>query len=151
MTNVTRTNTDEEPIITPQVYLHSLELVVNAIYSNPVLTISWLDAHNQTQVFFEKFGQSLKKFSRVHDRKLGIVAFTSTLEQIAAGNLPSLAGAVSQLLSIIIVLFQGLPKAISRRVQMEKEMNGDGNSDDDDDDDDELDAFDDEAAPGERE
>lgn len=145
MSNITRAKTEEEPIVTPQLYLRSLELVVNAIYSNPVFTIGWLDAHGQTTVFFEKFGRSLKKFSRVHDRKLGIIAFTSLLEQIAAGQCASLAGAASQILSMIIVLFNGLPKAISRRLQMEKEMNDDAESDSDE----EVDDFDDDGAPGE--
>lgn len=130
MTHVMRENTNEEPVITPQLYLHSLELVVNALYSNPVLTIQWLDAHGQTQAFFERFHAKHKKFSRVHDRKLAIIAFTSLLEQIAAGGLPSIAAAAPQLLSMIIVLFQGLPKAISRRQQMEKEANS-GLEDDD--------------------
>lgn len=144
MSMVLRGNTEEEPVVSPTLYLSCLQLVVNALFCNPIITVQFLDANGQTQIFFEKWQKKIKKFSRVHDRKLGIMALSSVLEAIAAGSLPFLADASSHLLSMTIVLFQGLPKAISKRLQMEKEMNEDEDEVEDIDDDDDFDAVADE-------
>lgn len=114
LTIITRQNTHEEPIITTTLYLHALELVINALFYNPILTIQYLDAHKQTQVVFEKWSKKLDKFFRVHDRKLGIVAVCAILASLP--SLPAFVEAGGHLLNIAAKLFEGLPDALIRRL-----------------------------------
>jgi hypothetical protein len=109
-------NTEELPtgfIIT------CFEVIINGIYYNPLLTLSFLEHINYTSTFFTKWFESLDKFKRVHDKKLCIVALLTLLE-IPFENIPSsLQAGWGQIMYALINLFQTYPKAVEERKKLE--------------------------------
>lgn len=61
------------------VKIHLMEMVINAIYYNPVLTLNILDSKGWAEDFFSLWIQSISKFTRVHDKKLCILAISALL------------------------------------------------------------------------
>lgn len=113
---------------TTEFKVHCIEVVINCLYYNPVITLNLLEENNWTQGFFTLWFNTLSKFSRVHDKKLVIVTI-STLLELPMDMIPnSLRMGWSQLLTCIINVFQTLPKAMENRENMEKLY---GNFDDD--------------------
>lgn len=113
---------------TAEFKVHCIEVVVNCLYYNPVLTLRLLEENNWTQGFFSLWFNTLPKFTRVHDKKLVIVAISSLLELPAEMVPSSLQAGWSQLLTFVVTVFQSLPKAMENRDNMEKLY---GNFDDD--------------------
>ncbi|KAF7728772.1 hypothetical protein EC973_005610 [Apophysomyces ossiformis] len=114
---------------TAEFKVHCIEVVVNCLYYNPALTLRLLEENQWTQGFFTLWFNTLDKFSRVHDKKLVIVALCALLE-LPADQIPaSLQAGWPQVLAGIINVFQSLPKAIENRENMEK-LYGDGIDDD---------------------
>jgi hypothetical protein len=105
---------------TAEFKVHCIEVVVNCIYYNPVLTLRLLEENNWTQGFFTLWFSTLSKFSRVHDKKLVIVALCALLELPTEMIPQSLQAGWSQILACMITVFQTLPKAMENREQMEK-------------------------------
>ncbi|KAI8969324.1 armadillo-type protein [Mycotypha africana] len=115
---------------TTEFKVHCIEVVINCLYYNPSVTLRLLEENNWTQGFFTLWFNTLPKFSRVHDKKLVIVALCSLLE-IPTEMVPTtLQAGWSQILACMISVFQTLPKAMENREQMEKLY---GNFDDDED------------------
>ncbi|RUS23108.1 armadillo-type protein [Endogone sp. FLAS-F59071] len=115
--------------------VHCLEIVINALYYNPLLTLRILEEHQWTQGFFTLWFQTLEKFSRVHDKKLVIVALCSLLE-LPTEQLPaSLQAGWSEVLNGIVNVFKTLPRAVENREQLEKLYEEGVDSEDDLDDD----------------
>ncbi|OBT50754.1 hypothetical protein VE04_07784 [Pseudogymnoascus sp. 24MN13] len=54
--------------------IHLMEMVINAIYYNPVLALHVLEAKGWTNKFFSLWFGSIDAFSRVHDKTLAIAA-----------------------------------------------------------------------------
>jgi hypothetical protein len=108
---ITRKNVSEEPIITSSLYLHAIELIVNALFYNPHLTIAFLDSRSATATFFQTWHHKVDRFNRVHDCKLGIMAICAILSELE--RLPDpVKEAVPSLLYIALRLFSALPKAL---------------------------------------
>lgn len=105
---------------TTEFKVHCIEVVVNCIYYNPALTLRLLEENNWTQGFFTLWFNTLSKFSRVHDKKLVIVALCSLLELPTEMVPTSLQAGWSQILACMITVFQTLPKAMENRESMEK-------------------------------
>ncbi|KAJ5233055.1 hypothetical protein N7468_006011 [Penicillium chermesinum] len=63
--------------------IHLMEMVINAIYYNPVLTLQ----------FFSTWFSNIDNFRRVHDKKLSIAAISSLLT-LKAENVPTLPAAM---------------------------------------------------------
>jgi hypothetical protein len=105
---------------TTEFKVHCIEVVVNCIYYNPALTLRLLEENNWTQGFFTLWFNTLSKFSRVHDKKLVIVAVCALLELPSESVPASLHSGWSQLLTCLITIFQTLPKAMENRENMEK-------------------------------
>ncbi|KAI8359819.1 armadillo-type protein [Blakeslea trispora] len=105
---------------TTEFKVHCIEVVVNCIYYNPALTLRLLEENNWTQGFFTLWFNTLSKFSRVHDKKLVIVALCALLELPADMVPASLQAGWSQILACLIQVFQTLPKAMENRENMEK-------------------------------
>lgn len=61
------------------VKIHLMEMVINAIYYNPTLALQILEAKGWTNKFFSLWFSSMEHFSRVHDKKLCIVAIVALL------------------------------------------------------------------------
>ena len=68
--------------------IHLMEMVINAIYYNPILALQILESKGWTNKFFSLWFGSMDSFTRVHDKKLCIIAIVSLLginaEQVPA-------------------------------------------------------------------
>ncbi|KAI9022225.1 armadillo-type protein [Phycomyces nitens] len=124
---------------TTEFKVHCIEVVINCLYYNPILTLHLLEENQWTQGFFTLWFNTLDKFSRVHDKKLVIVSLCSLLELPAEQIPASLQAGWPQVLGGIINVFKTLPKAIENRQGME-DLYGDG-FDGEDFDDEELSGF----------
>lgn len=92
--------------------VHLLEMVINAVYYNPILALRTLEANGWTNKFFSTWFSNIESFSRVHDKKLSIVAI-STLLALQADDIPtSVQQGWPRLLQGVVRLFQTLPAAI---------------------------------------
>ncbi|KAM0754334.1 ARM repeat-containing protein [Meredithblackwellia eburnea MCA 4105] len=141
--NAGNAETDPDFVITVPLFLHSLELVITAVYYNPTLTLAILDRHQWTQQFFAQWFKHLSSYSRVHDRKLGIVAICALFEYISSSANAPLAQNASQLLVGALQLFKGFPEAVITREEYIKSLE-ESFEDEDEDDDEALEAFEDE-------
>jgi importin-7 len=108
---ITRTNVDEEPIITKPLQLRCLGILVNTLYYNPILAISIMDQNNLTSTFFQKWFSWFGDLKRVHDKKLSIMAICAVLQSLPQAP-PVLSQAAGQLLAGALTLFKELPNAI---------------------------------------
>ena len=92
-----------------------MEMVINAVYYNPLLTLAVLESKGWTNKFFSLWFGNMDSFSRVHDKKLCIVAIASLLS-LNADQVPvSVSQGWPKLLSGITVLFKTLPNALKNR------------------------------------
>jgi hypothetical protein len=117
--------------------IHLMEMVINAIYYNPLLTLHVLESKNWTNKFFSLWFGSMDSFSRVHDKKLCIVAIVALLG-LNPDQIPqSVAVGWPRLLQGITQLFKTLPAAMkSREMALKDDFNLDNSYGFDDDDDD---------------
>lgn len=96
--------------------IHLMEMIINAIYYNPMLSLQVLENKGWTNRFFSLWFGSMTSFSRVHDKKLCIVAISALLsvshEQIPA----SVSVGWPRLLQGITELFRTLPNAMKSRL-----------------------------------
>lgn len=92
--------------------IHLLEMVINAVYYNPILALRQLEANGWTNKFFSSWFSNIESFTRVHDKKLSIVAI-STLLSLPVEDIPtSVQQGWPRLLQGVVRLFQTLPAAI---------------------------------------
>ena len=91
--------------------IHLMEMVINAIYYNPILALRVLEANGWTNKFFSSWFSNIESFSRVHDKMLSIVAITA-LMTLRAEDIPSsVQQGWPRLLQGIVQLFKTLPAA----------------------------------------
>jgi hypothetical protein len=113
---------------------HLMEMVINAIYYNPKLSLQVLEANGWTNKFFSFWFGSIDNFSRVHDKKLSIGAITQLLTLKAEEVPQSVQQGWPRLLQGIVRLFQTLPAALKNREEAQKEedfgLSGDYDDDD---------------------
>lgn len=67
-------------IITKSYKVHLMEMVINAIYYNPILSLQILETQGWTNKFFSLWFGSMASFTRVHDKQLCILAIISLLD-----------------------------------------------------------------------
>ena len=91
--------------------IHLMEMVINAIYYNPVLALQVLEMNGWTNKFFSSWFLNIEGFSRVHDKKLSIVAISSLLTLKASDVPNSVQQGWPRLLQGVVQLFQTLPAA----------------------------------------
>ncbi|RDA94706.1 hypothetical protein CP533_6716 [Ophiocordyceps camponoti-saundersi (nom. inval.)] len=95
--------------------IHLMEMVINAVYYNPLLALQVLENKGWTNRFFSLWFGSMPIFSRVHDKKLCIVAISALLsvkhDQVPA----SVCVGWPRLLQGITELFRTLPTAMRNR------------------------------------
>lgn len=95
--------------------LHLMEMVINAIYYNPVLSLHVLESKGWTNKFFSTWFSNIDNFRRVHDKKLSIAAISSLLT-MKAGDVPvSVQQGWPRLLQGVTRLFQTLPAALKSK------------------------------------
>ena len=97
--------------------IHLLEMVINAIYYNPILALRQLEAQGWTNKFFSSWFSNIEAFSRVHDKKLSIVAISSLLTLRAEEIPTSIQQGWPRLLQGVVRLFQSLPAAVKSSCQ----------------------------------
>lgn len=162
MAVVLSTSDDADFTVTSSLFLHSLELVVTAIFYNPALSLAILERHNWTGQLFTLWFKHIPKYTRVHDKKISIGAICGIFEFLAGNESPQLAQGSSQLLVGALLLFRDFPAAIqgasrdwllwsglliclfAARVQLEKDYAEGGGDEDDDEDEEEIEFSDDE-------
>ncbi|KAL4818822.1 armadillo-type protein [Aspergillus spinulosporus] len=113
--------------------LHLMEMVINAIYYNPVLSLQVLEAKGWTNKFFSAWFSSIDSFRRVHDKTLSIVAITSLLTLNPADVPTSVQQGWPRLLQGVTRLFHTLPAAIQNRQEATKESDFQYEEEDEDD------------------
>ncbi|WPG99451.1 Hypothetical protein R9X50_00226500 [Acrodontium crateriforme] len=124
--------------------IHLMEMVINAIYYNPRLAVSVLEANGWTNKFFSFWFGSIDSFTRVHDKKLTIGAIAALLS-FRSDEIPtSVQQGWPRLLQGIVRMFQTLPAAVKAReeAQREDDFGLGGDYDDEEEEDDEWEAED---------
>lgn len=91
--------------------IHLMEMVINAIYYNPALSLHVLEQKGYTNKFFSLWFSSIESFSRVHDKKLSIAAIVALLALNAEQVPTSVQAGWPRLIQGIVRLFQTLPAA----------------------------------------
>ena len=91
--------------------IHLLEMVVNTIYYNPLLALRVLEGKGWTNTFMSQWFQNLDSFSRVHDKKLSILAISGLLTLRAEDIPTSVQTGWPRLLTGVLQLFNTLPAA----------------------------------------
>lgn len=96
--------------------IHLMETIINAIYYNPILTLRVLESNGWTNKFFSSWFSNIESFSRVHDKKLSIVAISSLLTLRAEDVPSSVQQGWPRLLQGVVRLFQTLPGAMKSKL-----------------------------------
>ncbi|KAK5404132.1 Nonsense-mediated mRNA decay protein 5 [Exophiala xenobiotica] len=108
--------------------LHLVEMVINALYYNPILALQVLEAHGWTNKFFSIWFGSIDSFRRVHDKKLCIAAISALLT-IHADQVPqSVQTGWPRLLTGATYLFRTLPAAMKQREDAVKASDGESDT-----------------------
>ncbi|EMC92732.1 hypothetical protein BAUCODRAFT_259877 [Baudoinia panamericana UAMH 10762] len=116
--------------------IHLMEMVINAVYYNPRLSLNVLEANGWTNKFFSFWFGSIDSFTRVHDKKLSVGAITALLT-LRGDEVPhSVQQGWPRLLQGIVRLFQTLPAALKNREEAQREedfgLSGDYDEDEED-------------------
>ncbi|KAK9477553.1 armadillo-type protein [Lipomyces japonicus] len=120
--------TSEKDVADRKQYLVNLiNVTVNCIYYNPVLAFRTLEELGKTAYFFNLWFTNIENLSRVHDKKLSVIAIFSILS-LPDDHIPqSIQPGLSQLLHGLVSILKTLPDAIQKREQLTKEFESDGN------------------------
>ena len=125
--------------------IHLMEMVINAIYYNPAMALHVLESNKWTNKFFSSWFSNIESFTRVHDKKLSIVAISALLT-LNANDVPnSVQQGWPRLLQGIVRLFQTLPAAEKNREEATREGDFQLNDDDDEDEEEAAEEWDGEA------
>ncbi|RPB23500.1 ARM repeat-containing protein [Terfezia boudieri ATCC MYA-4762] len=101
--------------------LHLMEMVINCVYYNPAVTLQVLEQHGWTNKFFSLWFSNIDNFSRVHDKKLSIVAISALLQLRPEQIPPTIQPGWHRLLQGAVRLFETLPVAMKNREEVSKE------------------------------
>ncbi|KAJ3201839.1 hypothetical protein HDU82_007836 [Entophlyctis luteolus] len=110
--------------------VHLLELIINCLYHSPMQTLQLLEASHATETFFFIWFKELDNFSRVHDKKLSILALTAVLG-LPIQSIPSLQNHIGTLLLNLQRLFKEYPAALQTRTEYLKQISADEDDEDD--------------------
>jgi hypothetical protein len=95
--------------------IHLMEVVINAIYYNPVLALHVLETNGWTNKFFSLWFSTIDSFTRVHDKKLCISGICALLTLKGQDVPVSVQQGWPRLLQGIVRLFQTLPAALKSK------------------------------------
>lgn len=109
-----------------------VEAILNALYYNPMLTLSELERLGATSMVLTRWLDVAAKFTRVHDKRLVIMAISALLSALPVSQMPaSLQAQWPAILGLYLEAVQSLPKAIDERRKLkEAEERSDDESDD---------------------
>ncbi|KAJ2662905.1 Nonsense-mediated mRNA decay protein 5 [Coemansia sp. RSA 1200] len=120
-----------DAIQTSAFLVYSLEVILNALHYNPVITLNVLDQYKWTEGIFTRLMQNVSKFTRVHDKKLLILGLVAVLS-VPAEQLPApLQGGLGQLFEGILQTFRTYGTAVEARNTVEKLYESDDDLDED--------------------
>jgi len=109
---------DEEEYKKPAYKVFLLEVIINAIYYNPIATLQYLEHSNFLQKFMQLWFDEAEYFLRVHDKTLSILALMKIV-QLPSAHVPASfqnEDALRYLMKAMLAFFQTLPEAISRTI-----------------------------------
>ena len=108
---------DEEEYKKPGYVVFLLEVVIAAVYYNPVATLGYLDHRNFVGTFLEMWFREAEKFLRVYDKRLSILALMKIVQVPSEHVPPPLRqeGALKYLMGGMLKFFEELPDAIKRK------------------------------------
>jgi len=107
---------DAEEYKKPGYKVFLLEVIINAIYYNPVATLRYLEHCNYTQMFLKEWFEEAEHFLRVHDKTLSILALMKIV-QLPPEQIPATfqnEGALQYLMKAMLMFFESLPDAMKR-------------------------------------
>lgn len=108
--------------------IHLMEMVINAIYYNPILALRALEGNGLTNKFFSSWFSNIENFARVHDKKLSILGISSLLT-LRADEVPSsVQQGWPRLLQGVVRLFQTLPAAMKSKQILSSSIDSMANS-----------------------
>ena len=111
----------EEPKV-KSLKVHLMEVVINAVYYNPLLALHVLESNGWTNKFFSHWFSNIDSFTRVHDKKLSIAAITSLLT-LGPDQIPvTVQPGWPRLLQGIVRLFQTLPAAMKSELHFDRSL-----------------------------
>ncbi|KAJ2579088.1 Nonsense-mediated mRNA decay protein 5, partial [Coemansia sp. RSA 1804] len=120
-----------DAIQTSAFLIYSLEVILNALHYNPVITLNVLEQYKWTEGIFTRLMQNVSKFTRVHDKKLLILGLVAVLS-VPAEQLPApLQGGLGQLFEGILQTFRTYGTAVEARNTVEKLYESDDDLDED--------------------
>lgn len=97
--------------------VHLAEVIINALRYNPVLALSCMESLQFTQYFFQFWFKNLELFTRVHDKKLCILALCSIL------SLPQLPDILQNQMGLlfdgVLDMLKSYPEAVEIRQTQE--------------------------------
>jgi hypothetical protein len=112
--------------------IHLTEMVINAIFYNPLLALRVLENKGWTNKFFSIWFSNMDNFRRVHDKKLSIAAISALLT-LTADQVPiSVQTGWPRLLTGVTQLFRTLPIAMKQREEAARANDSGGYGDDND-------------------
>ena len=114
-----------DAIKTTSYKVQCIEIVVNCIYNNPIVALSYLDSRQALLSFFGLWKNNLGNFKRVHDKRLAILTICKLI-WIDFRGIDRM-----ELLACLVSLFDGYKEALEERERMDAMYNG-GESEDDD-------------------
>jgi hypothetical protein len=121
---------DESKLKNVSFRVHTLEVIINALYYNPLIAFSVLEQHNATAAFFGLWFKNLDVFSRVHDKKLCIVSISNILEMPVDSLPPSLQPGWLQLFEGLLKVYETYGAALEERLHEERMQNGEAEDSD---------------------
>ncbi|KAK9463087.1 armadillo-type protein [Lipomyces oligophaga] len=102
-----------------------LEIIINCMYYNPRLAFIALESRGQAGNFFDLWFNNIPKLTRVHDKRLSIMAILSII-MMQPNEVPeSIRSGIPQFLHGLVLLLQTLPDALQKRETMMKEFSVD--------------------------
>ncbi|EPZ31436.1 Importin7,8-like protein, partial [Rozella allomycis CSF55] len=114
--------------------LAMLNVLISCIYSNPILSVQFMEQSQIISLFFRKWVELAPIMSRVHDKKLSISTIMRLLA-LPSSQLPSMVGAYQPLMDLMLTFVDSLPEAEKHRKELEEEDEEFRNSENDDDED----------------
>ena len=110
---------DEEEYKKPGYKVFLLEVIINAIYYNPVATSQYLEHTKFFTKFLQLWFEEAGHFLRVHDKNLSILALMKVVQLPPEHIPPSLQSqnALQYLMKGLLTFFSSLPEAVKKRTE----------------------------------
>ncbi len=112
--------------------IHHLEVVVNALYYDAPATLRHLESCGGTALFFAVWFENIEKFTRVHDKRLIVMAIGQIFLTVPYSQLPMCVRENwPMILPVYLKAVQTLPKAIEARRKLQEEADAETSEYDD--------------------